>query len=390
MSQYRNPDGSVSSGVVLEVGGKPIGPGNALPVTGGAGATGDVTPGGTSGSNAQAVQGVTNGVPVPVSKADGADITLGAKADAAATGASTTGSVVSWLRGIFNALVGATPPSQAGPALGPSAALGVVQQDGQTLTLSASAAGALTGTGANATTGAIPTAGFASASVQITGIGTGNTLTYEESNDGITWYAAVGYTTSNSGSSAPGAADTSLTLRQFDLVASFFRIRCSTFGSGTMTVAVTMKVTNVAPLGINTTINGALSSTTFAGQVAGAQSGSSGGIAAVSRIPSAAATINLTQAKSSAGRVYKITGFNAASGARRIKVYNALAANVTVGTTAVFFSRVLPPGAFSYDMADIGWYCSTAISYALVQGAADNDATALAAGDVTDLNVEFA
>lgn len=40
---------------------------------------------------------------------DGGDVTQGAKADAAATTSSTSGSVVSWLRGIFNACIGPTP-----------------------------------------------------------------------------------------------------------------------------------------------------------------------------------------------------------------------------------------------------------------------------------------
>lgn len=122
----------------------------------------------------------------------------------------------------------------------------------------------------------------------------------------------------------------------------------------------------------------------------------SGGVAGFSRIQSSAATTNLTQAKAGAGRVYKIVACNTTTTATRIKLYNALAASVTVGTTPPLFTRPIPaaPAAgglacTSYDMADIGWSFSTGISYALTAGAADSDTTAVAAGAITDLSVEY-
>ncbi len=45
----------------------------------------------------------------PASIADGSSVTLGAKVDAAATAASTSGSAIAWLRGIFVAMNAATP-----------------------------------------------------------------------------------------------------------------------------------------------------------------------------------------------------------------------------------------------------------------------------------------
>ena len=124
--------------------------------------------------------------------------------------------------------------------------------------------------------------------------------------------------------------------------------------------------------------------------ISASASASAGGVASFSRIPSSAASTNLTNAKASAGRVLKIVGYNTGGTVIRIKFYNAASTGaVTVGTTAVFFSRALPPGAFSYDMSDIGWYFSTGITYALVANAADSDATAIAAGAITDLHVEW-
>jgi hypothetical protein len=86
--------------------------------------------------------------------------------------------------------------------------------------------------------------------------------------------------------------------------------------------------------------------------------------------------------------VYKITGFNASASPKRIKFYNTATTPVP-GTTAVFFTRVLPVGAFSYDMMDMGWGFTTGIGYAVVAGNLDADTTALAAGDITDLEISY-
>lgn len=112
-----------------------------------------------------------------------------------------------------------------------------------------------------------------------------------------------------------------------------------------------------------------------------------GGVVPLARLPSAAATTNATVAKASPGRLYKVTGYNAAGVLRRIKFYN-IATLPVPGTTPVYFSKPLPPGPFSFDQADLGWSFPAGIAFALVAGAADTDATALAAGDVTDLSIE--
>lgn len=122
-------------------------------------------------------------------------------------------------------------------------------------------------------------------------------------------------------------------------------------------------------------------------------SGSFGGVANFSRLTSSAASTNLTAAKGTPGRVYKIVACNTTTTAARIKLYNV--ASPTVGTTAPLFTRPIPPAAagglacVSYDVSDIGWYFSTAISWALTQGAADSDTTAVTAGQITDVSVEF-
>ncbi len=167
-----------------------------------------------------------------------------------------------------------------------------------------------------------------------------------------------------------------------------------TFWQATQPVSLTSVPlpTGAATAANQTTANTSLSSidtkVTNAGTPSLTAIATSGGVASASRIPSSAASTNATSAKASAGRVYKIVGYNNSGAVKRIKFYNKASAP-TVGTDTIVFSRPLPPGAFSFDWADIGFYFSTGIAYALTGGSADNDTTALASGDITDLNVEY-
>lgn len=121
----------------------------------------------------------------------------------------------------------------------------------------------------------------------------------------------------------------------------------------------------------------------------GAASGS-GGVASTYRLLSAAASTNATNVKGSAGRIYQIIGYNAANALRYLKLYNKAAAP-TVGTDTPVKTIALPPqSAFVIDNADLGRYFSTGISFALTVNVADSDTTALTAGDVVALNVDYA
>lgn len=85
---------------------------SALPLPSGAAtaANQNVTAAGTSAANAQAVQGVTNGVPMQAGLASGADVTAGATTDAPLTAPATSAasSVNAALKGTFNLLQGGT------------------------------------------------------------------------------------------------------------------------------------------------------------------------------------------------------------------------------------------------------------------------------------------
>lgn len=136
---------------------------------------------------------------------------------------------------------------------------------------------------------------------------------------------------------------------------------------------------------------------TAANQVAGTSVNGTaqvGGVTPLSRLPSSAATTNATIAKAAPGRVYRIFGCNTTTAPVYLKLYNTASTPVP-GTTAVFLSRPFPASGtagalncIAFDVADIGWYLSAGIGYALTTGGADTDATAPAAGAVVQLSVD--
>ncbi len=115
-----------------------------------------------------------------------------------------------------------------------------------------------------------------------------------------------------------------------------------------------------------------------------------GGFASVSRLLSSAASTNATAVKATAGRLYKVKGFNAAAGIRYLKLYNKAAAP-TVGTdTPVVTLALAPSQPFDLDLGAIGQYFATGIAYALTTGSSDIDTGALVAADIVGMNIWYA
>lgn len=128
--------------------------------------------------------------------------------------------------------------------------------------------------------------------------------------------------------------------------------------------------------------------------------------AAVAVKPSAAATggaTNLhffsvtgtptaTAIKSSAGTLYGVQAVNTGAAAVYLKIYNTAVGSVTVGTTVPLVTLTVPTvattGAGIVVPFPVGIAFGTAMSWALTNVAADNDATAVAVG--VTLNIQFA
>lgn len=109
---------------------------------------------------------------------------------------------------------------------------------------------------------------------------------------------------------------------------------------------------------------------------------------AASRIASAAASVNATSAKASAGNLHRISGYNAKASVVYLKFYDKATAP-TVGTDTPVLTLALAASAvFNLDMG--GHYFSTGIAYGLTTDAADAGTTALLAGDILGLTVTYA
>lgn len=133
-----------------------------------------------------------------------------------------------------------------------------------------------------------------------------------------------------------------------------------------------------------------LSGTNFVGAMGLNTQSGAGGIAANSRIASSAATTNPTSAKTSVGRLFRARAYNATATVKYLKFYNKASAP-TVGTDVPVITIALKPNdTTDVDFGAIGYSFATGIAYAITGAAADNDTTALTAGDVTGVNVMYA
>jgi hypothetical protein len=125
------------------------------------------------------------------------------------------------------------------------------------------------------------------------------------------------------------------------------------------------------------------------GDLGGGVRSTSGGLALPNRLISSAAGTNGTIIKATAGRLYKIKGYNNSASLRFLKLHNN--ATVAPGTTPIVGTYALKPNDyFDLDFGLFGQFHSTGICYSITENVADNDTTAIAAGDIVGLNVWFA
>lgn len=88
------------------------------------------------------------------------------------------------------------------------------------------------------------------------------------------------------------------------------------------------------------------------------------------------------EVKASAGNLYGVWFGNQATSVRYLKLYNATAANVTVGSTTPVITQPLPATSAGWLPLPIGISFGTAITAAATTGVADADTGAPSANDV--------
>lgn len=201
---------------------------------------------------------------------------------------------------------------------------------------------------------------------------------------------------------SPSTNATATGLYMIPVLGKFFQLITTAYTSGTvnafcfesnMALPLTrMGVLNDGNFNINsiTTLPALPAGTNLIGDIATAiRTNATNAIVSNARLVSAAASTNGTVVKASAGRVYKIEGYNAAAAVRYLKFSNST--TITVGTTAVVDTFALKPNDyFDFNFGPIGRGYSTGICYGLTVNSADNDTTALTAADIVGLNVYFA
>ena len=89
--------------------------------------------------------------------------------------------------------------------------------------------------------------GYNSASVQISTIATGSTLITEVSNDNVNWFQKAGTFSSSTGTITDAATFFSPIIVEFSLKEKYFRLRQTTYTSGTTTVIPVLKIGEVNP-----------------------------------------------------------------------------------------------------------------------------------------------
>lgn len=107
------------------------------------------------------------------------------------------------------------------------------------------------------------------------------------------------------------------------------------------------------------------------------------------RLTSCGATTNLTSAVSVPVDLYGIIATNTAAAVKFLKIYNKASAPVLASDIPVL-TICIPAGQIANIQFEQGMYLNLGLAYAITGADADNDATAVTAGDIKGLNFIYA
>lgn len=257
-----------------------------------------------------------------------------------------------------------------------------------TLLPDGTASGAITTQNLNPTTGTATTGSTVSVSglndvgavlVQVTGVYTG-ALTPQITVDGVNWVSVGPASVINQNTGAYTQTIASAATGIFEIGASGFNsFRISANAAVTGTANVTIRtVSNSSATALD---NQLPAGTNNLGMVQSSGNISTSNGTTTSTVNSAATT-NATNIKTSVGIVFQVNANNASAAAKYVRLYNKSSAP-TVGTDVPIIVITIPASSskeISYD--GVGVRFSSGIGYAITGGAAYNDSTAVALGDV--------
>lgn len=230
---------------------------------------------------------------------------------------------------------------------------------------------------------------------QVVSLGTSGVLKVQQSQNGTTWVDAL--VQSLAGGSPAGTVNAA-GLYWSNVHARYVRVILSTATTaGTTTVAARLSSYELPDMvrGMPSLAVSTLPATPAGTNVMGgtfctlSATAAQGAALLVSQLASAAASTNATLVKSSAGRIAKIRGYNAAAAVRYLKLYNKATAPVPGTDTAFMQIPLKPADMFDFDVDALGVSFGTGIGYAITTGSSLTDATAVTAADVVGLTILY-
>jgi hypothetical protein len=226
-------------------------------------------------------------------------------------------------------------------------------------------------------------ANFRAATVQVASTGTAGTFIFEQSNNGVNWVPLPVFNaalTTGVPIVAAITATASAIVYSFPLRCNFVRLRIATLITGGSIQAFSRISTEPWTPAVATVAQPTAASlnATVAGTVT---ANISAPALPTANILNSAATANPTIVKGSAGTLYSITASNTNAAIRYLKIHNST--TVVPGTTAVALTIPIPPGGVvTIPFGSQGMRFATGICLSTTTGAADTDATAVAAGEI--------
>jgi len=226
-------------------------------------------------------------------------------------------------------------------------------------------------------------AGYESFSAQVFGTFVG-TITFEQSVDRVTWQAVSGMNATATGTANPLITTaTAPGIYVFPVLARFVRARVTAFTSGSINGRAYMRNAVFMPIQAQW-IQGSVTQNIAAPAALPTElRASATATGATSTRVNAAAGVNATVLKATAGNVFDIILFNASATPKFMRFYNKATAPIT--TDVPLMTMVLAPGVITRIAPVVPIRFAAGISYNITGALPDNDATAVAAQDVTGL-----
>lgn len=242
--------------------------------------------------------------------------------------------------------------------------------------------------------GPIDADGMLGMSLQVASIGASGGLTVQQSNDGVTWQTGLLHNTTGSNSSTLN----NVGVFWVNLVGRYVRVTVQTSitsGNTVLNARLTQHKLSELPsslTGLNVSVLPATpSGTNVMGSVTNILNASAGmGTQWLyHRLVQSAAGTNAASVKTSASRVGKIYGYNAAASGRFLKLYNKNSAPVVGTDVPVLTIALKAQDVFNIDVSALGIWFSVGLAYAITGGVTDADTTPVAANDVVGLNIVY-